>query len=293
MSEYQYYEFQAVDRCLTEQEIEELRACSSRAEITRCSFINEYSWGSFKGEKDRWMEKYFDGFLYYANWGTHSLKLRLPAALLDFNTVQAYCNARRFSARLSGDKIILSFSSEIENHWGWEEGRRLAPFLSLRRDLSSGDLRCLYLGWLSGIQSDRCDQEMLEPPVPPGLQDLNTALTHFADFLRIDRDLIQAAAINSPPLESKTPDSQDLRMWIAALPPQEKDDLLVNVLTGSMEGDQTAAFQQVGRFYQTWQSLQQGKQEGFKRRTVEELRKKAKEVGEMRKGREAEKAAAE
>jgi hypothetical protein len=64
MSEYQYYEFQAVDRCLTEKEINELRSLSSRADITTHSFINEYSWGSFKGDEDLWMEKYFDGFLY-------------------------------------------------------------------------------------------------------------------------------------------------------------------------------------------------------------------------------------
>jgi hypothetical protein len=83
MSEYQYYEFQAVDRCLTEKEMSELRSFSSRADITAHSFINEYSWGSFKGDEDLWMEKYFDGFLYYANWGTHILKLRLPPTLLD------------------------------------------------------------------------------------------------------------------------------------------------------------------------------------------------------------------
>jgi hypothetical protein len=47
MSEYQYYEFQAVDRCLTEGETDELRSFSSRADITTHSFINNYSWGSF------------------------------------------------------------------------------------------------------------------------------------------------------------------------------------------------------------------------------------------------------
>jgi hypothetical protein len=32
MSEYQYYEFQAIDRCLTEEEMIELRHFSSRAD---------------------------------------------------------------------------------------------------------------------------------------------------------------------------------------------------------------------------------------------------------------------
>ena len=66
MSEYQYYEFQAIDRPLTEEQMEELRSYSTRATITRTSFVNDYSWGSFKGDADVWMEKYFDAFLLIA-----------------------------------------------------------------------------------------------------------------------------------------------------------------------------------------------------------------------------------
>jgi hypothetical protein len=83
MSEYQYYEFQAVDRRLTEKEMEELRSWSSRARITPMSFTNDYSWGTFKGDEDAWMDRYFDAFLYAANWGTRILKLRVSARLLD------------------------------------------------------------------------------------------------------------------------------------------------------------------------------------------------------------------
>ncbi len=39
MSEYQYYEFQAIDRPLTEQEMRELRAYSTRANITPTRFV--------------------------------------------------------------------------------------------------------------------------------------------------------------------------------------------------------------------------------------------------------------
>ncbi len=71
MSEYQYYEFQAIDRPLTEQEMSELRSYSSRAVITPTRFVNHYQWGSFKGNSLAWMEKYFDAFIYVANWGAH------------------------------------------------------------------------------------------------------------------------------------------------------------------------------------------------------------------------------
>ncbi|MBI5967184.1 MAG: hypothetical protein HY882_04935 [Deltaproteobacteria bacterium] len=81
MSEYQYYDFQAIDRPLTEKEMQELRSYSTRARITPTSFVNDYSWGRFKGDEDAWMEKYFDAFFYLANWGTHVFKLRLPSRL--------------------------------------------------------------------------------------------------------------------------------------------------------------------------------------------------------------------
>ena len=44
MSGYQYYEFRAIDRPLSQRELTELRALSSRAQITPVSFINTYEW---------------------------------------------------------------------------------------------------------------------------------------------------------------------------------------------------------------------------------------------------------
>lgn len=64
MSEYPYYEFRAVDRPLTPQEQAELRALSTRAEISAYRFSNVYHWGHFKGSPDEMMERYFDAHLY-------------------------------------------------------------------------------------------------------------------------------------------------------------------------------------------------------------------------------------
>jgi hypothetical protein len=72
MSEYQYYEFRAVDRPLSKQEMGALRAISSRAEIAPTSFVNTHNWGDFKGNPDALMKKYFDAFVYVANWGTQA-----------------------------------------------------------------------------------------------------------------------------------------------------------------------------------------------------------------------------
>jgi hypothetical protein len=55
VSEYQYYEFLAVDRPLSEAQRAQLRALSTRAEITATRFTNEYQWGDFKGDPRKMM----------------------------------------------------------------------------------------------------------------------------------------------------------------------------------------------------------------------------------------------
>lgn len=55
MSEYQYYEFQAIDRPLTRLEQARLARYSARAEITATRFVNHYDWGDFRGNVGAWM----------------------------------------------------------------------------------------------------------------------------------------------------------------------------------------------------------------------------------------------
>src|SRR5690242_3667978 len=91
MTEYQYYEFVSVDQPLTVAQQRELRALSTRARITSSAFVNHYEWGNLKGDPRKWMERYFDAFLYLANWGTHRVALRWPRRAVDADVVAGYC----------------------------------------------------------------------------------------------------------------------------------------------------------------------------------------------------------
>jgi hypothetical protein len=231
MSEYQYYEFQAIDRPLTAKEMSELRASSTRARITPTSFVNDYSYGSFKGNQDAWMEKYFDAHLYLASWGTHVLKLRLPSRLLDAATAKGYCGGDSAFVREKAGKIILSFVSEDEGGGDWVDGEgHLSSMISVRAELTRGDLRALYLGWLLRAQSGEVDDDETEPPVPPGLGQLSASLESLAEFLRIDGDLLQVAAEASPPIGDSGLDRADVRAWIGKLPAREKDEIITNLV---------------------------------------------------------------
>jgi hypothetical protein len=222
MSEYQYYEFHNVDRQLTPSEINELRRFSTRARITPTSFVNEYNWGDFKGDPDDWMEKYFDAFLYYANWGTHILKFQLPVALLKPSVVRQYCKGEAVEVRVVSNRVILSFCSEDEEHEYDSEGAEVYSMIGLRNDLARGDLRALYLGWLLRVQLNELSDNELEPPVPPGLGELRQSLKNFVAFLRIVEDLISAAAVASSPLSVAVVNNHDINKWVLQLPLKEK-----------------------------------------------------------------------
>lgn len=56
MSEYQYYEFRAIDQPLASRQIGELRAVSTRAKISASRFVNHYEWGDLKADPRVWME---------------------------------------------------------------------------------------------------------------------------------------------------------------------------------------------------------------------------------------------
>lgn len=232
MSEYQYYEFLAIDRPLTGKQMDELRAYSTRARIRPTGFVNEYQWGSFKGNENAWMERYFDAFLYVANWGTNILMLRLPAAALPAKTAKAYCRSDAASVRVKTGNTILTFCSRDEdgNEEVTGEGL-LATLVSLRADLMNGDHRALYLAWLLGAQEGPVDDDQLEPPVPAGLAELTGPLDAFVDFLRVDGNLVAAAAQHSAPLGKTKLAKSAVAKWVRGLPEKDKEQLLTRIVT--------------------------------------------------------------
>ena len=229
MSEYQYYEFQAIDRPLTQKEMTFIRGYSTRATITPTSFVNHYEWGNFKGNEDTWVDRFFDAFLYTTNWGTNILKLRVPSKRLPLATVRAFCGGDVVAARgRLGNTIITLASNDETGDWDGEH-LTLGSMISIRNELARGDLRALYLGWLSAVQNEEVHEDAVEPPVPAGLGKLDASLTALIAFLRIDQDLLRGAASVSAPL-APPPKRRALSAWIRTLPANEMDNVLVRVL---------------------------------------------------------------
>ena len=221
MSEYQYYEFRAIDRPLSREEMAHLRAVSTRAEISPSGFVNHYEWGNLKADPSDWMRRYFDAFVYSANWASCRLALRVPLATFSPAEIKPFEDGECLDIEASDGHWIIDWQldgdgdSENYERFEMDDGRgwmsRLAP---LRDELLRGDLRSLYLGWLAGVagvaagedaedeeyDEDEDDAGALEPEVPPGLSALTPPQQALVEFLEIDPDMLAAAALGSAPI---------------------------------------------------------------------------------------------
>jgi hypothetical protein len=236
MSEYQYYEFRAIDRPLTQGEMAELRGLSSRASITPTSFQNEYNYGDFRGDPLLLMRKFFDAFVYVSNWGARQFMLRLPNTLLPAEAASRYIVEPAVSVHTSGNDVILEFATEEEEP-EWAEGEGwLDSLVPLRDDIARGDLRSLYIGWLSAIwmgeSEDEDEEDLREPPVPSGLNELTAPLQTLADFLHVDEDLLAVAGQRSRTIREKPESAREQEQWLQRLPDPYKNLLLVEVMQG-------------------------------------------------------------
>jgi predicted Holliday junction resolvase-like endonuclease len=232
MSEYQYYEFRAVDRPLNRTEQGELRAISTRARITATGFVNHYEWGDFKGDPDRLMARYFDLFLYFANFGSRRLSIRLPGRLLDAKGLKRFTNGNSsVAARTAGDNLIVDVVlDEIEAEYddrgdGWLDA--LAP---LRDDILDGDLRPFYLMWLMAVESGDAPDDAIEPLA--GIGPLTPSHEAFAQFFCIDGDLVNAAAEAVPEHSVAELSRQAVAEVIDSLAETEKAAYLLRLYDG-------------------------------------------------------------
>jgi hypothetical protein len=226
VSEYQYYEFVALDRPLTPAEMAELRSISTRAQITPTRFFNEYHWGDLKADPAELLARYFDVHVYFANWGSRRLMFRLPKPAVNLEDLHAYVPGGPATLTVTEHHVVLdlwSESEEPEEEW-FEDGQLLASLTPLRAELLRGDRRVAYLAWLLAVQAGELDPDTPEPWVPHGLDGPSASLAALTSFLRVDPDLLAAAA------EAGVEDAGELerfRNWVERLPAQEQQRWLL------------------------------------------------------------------
>ena len=233
MSEYQYYEFRAIDRPLNTEQKEKVSSLSSRASVTshQASFV--YNYGDFRGNVKQLMTNYFDVMMYMANWGSRRLMFRIPSSLIDMKQIRAFFAFEEIDHWSSKDKksIILDLNFQDEDQADWTEGEGwLDELIDLREELIQGDFRVLYLAWLKAakdaLEIGEMEKDTLEPPVPCQLKQLSSAQKAYVKFLDIDEAMISVAAEQS---NNKQEETVKPEVWIKKLSDKKKQDFLIRL----------------------------------------------------------------
>jgi len=247
MSEYQSIHFAAVDRPLDDKQLAFMRTQSTRAKVSRWRFTNEYHFGDFHGDTMQMLRRGYDVHLHYANFGVRRLMFRLPALPWPKDIFNPYAMAEGVDwvPDRSGPLGTLCFDPEAdagtyaEGFWDLEEMAAALP--GLRRRLIAGDPRPLYLLWLA------CegDESATEPPVPAGLDALPAELELLGRFYELSRDLLAAAAEQSPDSPPEPDEQNQIQAWIDRRSFDELRHFAARVLTEDEAAARAEALAQV------------------------------------------------
>ncbi len=236
MSEYQRYEFMTSDRPLTRVQLDAVNALSSHIEASSTHALIEYHWGNFKHDPIDVLHKFFDGFLYWANWGAPELALRFPHGILPGDLIDDYDldDFVTFTQYADYDILDIHFG-EMEAPGEWIN-YELGSLIAMRDELMEGDLRALYIVWLAGQimvegydeeDDEEEDWEISVPPVPPGFGTLTAAQQALAELLQVPQELLDATARHSKAAASSTGD--DVAAWVKLLSPERQNEYLVRL----------------------------------------------------------------
>jgi hypothetical protein len=248
MSEYQRYEWMTSDRPLTRTQREAVNALSSHIDVSSTHALVEYHWSDFKHDPLQVLHDFFDGFLYWANWGAPQVALRFPHSILPDNLLEGCGLDEVITFRQDPVYDILDIRfDELEAPEDWVE-YELGSLMALREELMDGDLRALYITWLASERlkgigegddlDDREDTDVVggednvhsdTPAVPSGLGALTAAQQALADLFQLPPELLVAAGQQSPAAMPASHDAEDVASWIALLPPNRRNDYLLRL----------------------------------------------------------------
>lgn len=235
MSEYQIVKFRAVDRPITDKQMEYMDHQSSRAEFTRWEFEVDYHYSSFHGDVDGMLRNGYDIYLEYSNCDSRQIKIRLPSGLpFPKNVWSKYFKSEglTWTPDKKGKAGIISVSPFLEMLDPiWEYDEFLDATAKVRELLIAGDLRALYLLWLCcASDSNEDPSELMEPPVPHGLDTLPEQAKELLEYFDVDPLLVDAAAVGIPKFTPRESKESATSSWAKSISEQRRTEIVQRLL---------------------------------------------------------------
>ncbi|MGB7345190.1 MAG: hypothetical protein WBD20_13330 [Pirellulaceae bacterium] len=301
MSEYQFVAFRAIDRALDDKQLAFAEDQSSHSELSRWEMSVEYHYSSFRGDVDGLLRRGFDMYLAYTNYGGREIKLRLPNGLpFSKPTLKAFlsCEGISWKKDPKGKGGILNVfpfheSGEIEEVWDLDD--YLDSLAKVREQLIGGDLRALYLLWLCAAYDDNEDPtEMIEPPVPHGLDTMPQRSTELLPFFDLDPLTLNAAADGVPGFDPTTDEDDPILVWSASISEARSRALLRRLLKedpASLKAELLAEIRDSGSIVD-WPTTVRGRSLDELLSSTDELREQANAIHRMQESAKAKREAA-
>lgn len=245
MSEYQCFQFDTIDRCLTATERKKVSELSSHISVGSSSAIVEYNYSDFKHDPVEVLKHYFDLFTFEANWGEQRLVFRFNKELVDAEALSQYAIEDAIEI-IEGKKTIIvdchldeNWNGELIDRYDYDNGYEHAcnvgcsPFISFYNEIIEGDYRSLYMFWLRVLELRVVEFEDDNPaaPIPAGLAQIDDAHNAWMQFIDLNNELLEAAQNRSTPISKKPDNSFTPEKHLHLLSDKEGKTHLKNFLT--------------------------------------------------------------
>ena len=214
MSEYQCYQFDAIDRILTPAQRREVGELSSHISVSASSAMVEYHYSDFKHDPIKVLKRYFDLYSYESNWGVQRLVFRFNKSAIDLETISRFELDEWLAVAVEENQVLIDcyLDENYDHELNYDyDGSGFADFHSSRsyfvsfyQDIIGGDYRSLCLWWLKAAELSGAEETGETVMIPDGLGDLQDVHWTLIRFLGLDDDLLVAAQSNSRKMKNKS-----------------------------------------------------------------------------------------
>ncbi|NWK54708.1 hypothetical protein HW115_03740 [Verrucomicrobiaceae bacterium N1E253] len=238
MSEYQCYQWKKVSQSLSPKQYKEVSNLSSHISVTSNSAEVTYHWGDFKHDPQTVLTRYFDIFLYEANWGTQRVEFRFDIGSVDVEQIQGFALGNLLEVKQTEDAVFVevwfeenwiepsySYYDQYEDTGDW----RLEAFEAVYRQIQQGDYRGLFLLWMKGCEISSIEKKVVA--LPRGMAKLEEEHRILADFVGVNEELIKQAAERSRPLPRTKKVEKSLDLHLPKLSIEKKEDYVKRLLS--------------------------------------------------------------